>query len=172
MVWVRLPGISGLFYKQKNLEETGGLISKVAKHDFQTNTGARGKFIRMEVFFDMGNPLISKIFVDGKLQKVEFESLPSVCFTCGKSSHVQESCPVAGLKLVDGVAASPSLYNWDYKPDIVDLLETRVSGDKANSIIASLGFQCSHQVEIVENGELSERFYNRRFQGMVGLGWI
>ncbi|MBA0823561.1 hypothetical protein Goarm_020286, partial [Gossypium armourianum] len=270
--------------------ETGGLISKVAKHDFQTNTGARGKFIRMAVFFDMGNPLISKIFVDGKLQKVEFGSLPTFCFTCGKSSHVQESCPVAGLKLVDGVAASSSLMlirinnggsslmessgpnlekskfshasleenqdlenrgfkslningstgnneqgsvvnfnpmfkgvmeplghpvkdslnptkhsivsfkdneglknskslgkvisveidkgipslkgrahksqmrlkrrkcfemriiiekvvKLELRPDIVDLLETRVSGDKANSIIASIGFQCSHQVE-------------------------
>ncbi|MBA0734221.1 hypothetical protein Gogos_018162 [Gossypium gossypioides] len=109
MVWVRLPSLSGLFYKQKNLEETGGLISKVTKHDFQTNTGARGKFIRMAVFFDMGNPLISNIHVDGKLQKVEFESLPTVCFTCGRSSHVQESYPVAGLKSVDGVVASPSL---------------------------------------------------------------
>ncbi|MBA0817457.1 hypothetical protein Gohar_022087 [Gossypium harknessii] len=69
----------------------------------------------MAVFFDMGNRLISKIFVDGKLQKVEFGSLPTVCFTCGKSSHVQESYLVAGLKLVDGVATSSSLVSSSNK---------------------------------------------------------
>ncbi|MBA0585990.1 hypothetical protein Gorai_016746, partial [Gossypium raimondii] len=38
-------------------------------------------------------------------------------------------------------------YNREYKLDIVNLLETRVSGGKADKIIASLGFQCSHRVE-------------------------
>ncbi|MBA0814604.1 hypothetical protein Gohar_020422 [Gossypium harknessii] len=38
-------------------------------------------------------------------------------------------------------------YGQEFKSDIVGLSETRVSGDKADSIIASLGFQCSHRVE-------------------------
>ncbi|MBA0699332.1 hypothetical protein Goari_000980, partial [Gossypium aridum] len=40
-------------------------------------------------------------------------------------------------------------YNMEYKPDIVSLLEQRVSGAKADSIIAKLGFQYSYRVEVI-----------------------
>ncbi|MBA0603865.1 hypothetical protein Gorai_000030 [Gossypium raimondii] len=40
-------------------------------------------------------------------------------------------------------------YNQEYKPDIISLLENRVSGGKFDSIIASLGFQYSHRVETI-----------------------
>lgn len=40
-------------------------------------------------------------------------------------------------------------YNREFKPDIVELLETRVSGGKANEIIANLDFQYSHRVKAV-----------------------
>ncbi|KAA3478521.1 reverse transcriptase [Gossypium australe] len=38
-------------------------------------------------------------------------------------------------------------YNLEYKPDIVCLLEPRVSGHKASSIIDKLGFDRSHRIE-------------------------
>lgn len=38
-------------------------------------------------------------------------------------------------------------YNWEYKPDIVGLLEKIVSGVKAESIIASFEFHFSHHLE-------------------------
>ncbi|MBA0636261.1 hypothetical protein Godav_029990 [Gossypium davidsonii] len=65
MVWIRLPGLSGFFYKRKILEEIGGLIRKVAKLDFQTDRGSRGKLSRMVVFIDLEKPLVTKILVDG-----------------------------------------------------------------------------------------------------------
>ncbi|MBA0749750.1 hypothetical protein Gogos_003645 [Gossypium gossypioides] len=37
--------------------------------------------------------------------------------------------------------------NLEYKPDIVSLLKPKVSGAKADVIIANLGFQFSHRVE-------------------------
>ncbi|KAA3467540.1 reverse transcriptase [Gossypium australe] len=40
-------------------------------------------------------------------------------------------------------------YNFEYKPDIVCLLEPRVSGTKANSIIDKLGFERSHRIESI-----------------------
>ncbi|MBA0632400.1 hypothetical protein Godav_001147 [Gossypium davidsonii] len=40
-------------------------------------------------------------------------------------------------------------YYMEYKPDIVSLLEPRVSGAKADSIIAKLGFQYSQCVEVI-----------------------
>ncbi|KAH1090331.1 hypothetical protein J1N35_017588 [Gossypium stocksii] len=47
----------------------------------------------------------------------------------------------------------------DYKPDIVSLLETRVSGAKADNIIAKLGFQYSHRVEAIG------------YSGGIWIGW-
>lgn len=46
-----------------------------------------------------------------------------------------------------------------YKPDIVSLLEPRVSGAKADSIIAKSGFQYSHRVEAIG------------FFGGIWIGW-
>lgn len=40
-------------------------------------------------------------------------------------------------------------YKRDYNPDIICLLEPRVSGKKANNIIDKLGFFHSHRVEAV-----------------------
>ncbi|KAL1164432.1 hypothetical protein V6Z11_A06G069800 [Gossypium hirsutum] len=40
-------------------------------------------------------------------------------------------------------------YNREHKPNIVSLLETRVSGFKVDKSISNLGFQFSHTVEII-----------------------
>ncbi|MBA0699426.1 hypothetical protein Goari_001064 [Gossypium aridum] len=40
-------------------------------------------------------------------------------------------------------------YNQKHKSDLIGLLETRVNGEKTDSIIAKLGFQCSHRVEAI-----------------------
>ncbi|KAA3459207.1 reverse transcriptase [Gossypium australe] len=50
-------------------------------------------------------------------------------------------------------------YNAEYHPDIVCLLEPRVSGKKANYIIEQLGFNFSHRVEAVG------------FSGSIWVGW-
>lgn len=46
----------------------------------------------MAVFVNLDRPLISKVLVDGDVQRVEYESLPMVCFNCGKYGHVKELC--------------------------------------------------------------------------------
>lgn len=38
-------------------------------------------------------------------------------------------------------------YNVEFKPNVVSLLETRVSGGKVDKIIAKLGLQYFYQVE-------------------------
>ncbi|MBA0596271.1 hypothetical protein Gorai_013098 [Gossypium raimondii] len=63
----------------------------------------------MVVFINMEKPLVFKIIVDGKLQKFEFESLPTVCFSCGSFGHIQEGCQVAGPRSINGeTIPSPS----------------------------------------------------------------
>ncbi|KAA3460139.1 reverse transcriptase [Gossypium australe] len=50
-------------------------------------------------------------------------------------------------------------YNLEYKPDIVCLLEPRVSGHKAYAIIDKLGFDRSHRIESIG------------FSGGIWVGW-
>ncbi|KAG8479287.1 hypothetical protein CXB51_029072 [Gossypium anomalum] len=50
-------------------------------------------------------------------------------------------------------------YDMEYEPDIISLLKPRISGAKADKIIAKLGFQYSHRVEAIG------------FSGGIWLGW-
>ncbi|KAK8639522.1 hypothetical protein V6N13_137897 [Hibiscus sabdariffa] len=47
----------------------------------------------MAISVDLSKPLISKLIVNGCTQLVEYESLPVICFQCGRYGHVQEGCP-------------------------------------------------------------------------------
>ncbi|KAL4385985.1 hypothetical protein GQ457_09G013820 [Hibiscus cannabinus] len=57
-------------------------------------SGCRGRFARMAVSLDLRKPLVSKLFINGRLQVVEYESLPTIFFECGKYGHVKDVCPV------------------------------------------------------------------------------
>ncbi|XP_052485201.1 uncharacterized protein LOC105780926 [Gossypium raimondii] len=50
-------------------------------------------------------------------------------------------------------------YNREHKPDLLSLIETRVNGGKADSVIAKLGFHRSHRVEAT------------RFSGGIWICW-
>ncbi|MBA0583368.1 hypothetical protein Gorai_014228 [Gossypium raimondii] len=78
-----LPGLPGFFYKRKIIEEIGGLTSKVVNLDFNTDNRNRGRFARLVVYVNLDKPLVLQVFVNDKLQRVEYESLPMICFTCG-----------------------------------------------------------------------------------------
>ncbi|KAK8672175.1 hypothetical protein V6N13_110548 [Hibiscus sabdariffa] len=47
----------------------------------------------MAIRLDLNKPLVSKLLINGQVQVVEYESLPTICFACGKYGHVSESCP-------------------------------------------------------------------------------
>ncbi|MBA0649905.1 hypothetical protein Goklo_017415 [Gossypium klotzschianum] len=83
----------GFLYKKQILEEIGSLVGKVAKFNIKIDSGARGKLARMAVFVDLEKPLTSQVLVNGRMQRVEFEALPAVCFTCGRYVHLKNLCP-------------------------------------------------------------------------------
>ncbi|MBA0620358.1 hypothetical protein Godav_006085 [Gossypium davidsonii] len=47
----------------------------------------RGRYARM-----VGKPLISKVSINRNIQRIEYESLPVVCFFCGCYGHFKENC--------------------------------------------------------------------------------
>ncbi|KAH9665772.1 hypothetical protein KPL70_020428 [Citrus sinensis] len=60
---------------------------------YNTESATRGKFARIAVEVSLSKPLISQFLLDGKVQKVEYENLPFICFSCGKYGHYYEACP-------------------------------------------------------------------------------
>ncbi|PPS00900.1 hypothetical protein GOBAR_AA19767 [Gossypium barbadense] len=92
---IRLSGLPGFMYKRKILEAIGSMIGKVVKFDFKTNNRTRNRFARMALFINLDKPLISQICVNREMQRVVYEALPTVCFTCGKYGHVKDLCSLS-----------------------------------------------------------------------------
>ncbi|MBA0661773.1 hypothetical protein Goklo_006024, partial [Gossypium klotzschianum] len=66
LTWIRFPGLPSHLYKKQILWEIRGMIEK---------------------------PLTSKILINGYLQKIEYENLPVICFSCGRYGYSKENCP-------------------------------------------------------------------------------
>ncbi|CAI0547351.1 unnamed protein product [Linum tenue] len=93
VIWVQFPGLPVHFYHQELLFALGNMIGRAIKLDFHTQHQQRAKFARMAVEVDLSKPLVPRIRLDGKWQKVEFENIPVVCFECGKVGHTKIICP-------------------------------------------------------------------------------
>ncbi|KAK5772233.1 hypothetical protein PVK06_048513 [Gossypium arboreum] len=92
MTWIRFLGLSGDMCKKKILWEIGEMVGKVVKLDLNTDNKARGRYARMVVYVNLEKPLISKVLINGNIQRIEYESLPVVCFSRGRHGHFKESC--------------------------------------------------------------------------------
>ncbi|CAL1412959.1 unnamed protein product [Linum trigynum] len=109
VVWVQFPGFPVHFYHKELLFTLGNMIGRAIKLDFHTANQQRAKFARMAVEVDLSKPLVPRIRLDGKWQKVEFENLPIVCFECGKIGHTKLNCPALSQALTAAThAGSPS----------------------------------------------------------------
>lgn len=93
VVWISLPEFSGALYKKCLLQAVDGTIGHVIKIDENRDNGARGLFARMTVNVDLRQSLVSKIRIEGKVQRTEYEGLPNVCFECGIFGYAKEVCP-------------------------------------------------------------------------------
>lgn len=58
-----------------------------------TDNKIRGRFAWLVVYVNLDRPLVSQIFIDGKLKRVEYEFLPTVYFHYGKCGRFKESYP-------------------------------------------------------------------------------
>ncbi|MBA0881806.1 hypothetical protein Goshw_023870 [Gossypium schwendimanii] len=70
----------------------GGMIGKVTKLDFNTDSRARGWYVYMTIFVNLGRPLVSNILINDNLQRIEYKNLLVVCFKCGCYDHTKETC--------------------------------------------------------------------------------
>ncbi|KAL4284712.1 hypothetical protein GQ457_16G010240 [Hibiscus cannabinus] len=91
-------------YPWKEIEECIGSVTRI---DYQTDSGRRGRFARMAITIDLHEPLVSKLIINGRLQLVEYESLPMICFSCGIYGHNPEICPAQKVSTDDLMTVEP-----------------------------------------------------------------
>ncbi|KAE8660608.1 hypothetical protein F3Y22_tig00116951pilonHSYRG00499 [Hibiscus syriacus] len=144
----------------------GSEIGKIIKVDYNTNAGERGKFARLAVAVDLNKPLLPCIGIDGFVQKLEYEGLQHICYKCGVYRHTQDLCgtqketPAVNDLTRESPAEKPvKQFVAAYRPSIVALVETRISGSRADKVVRELGFPNSFRVEA------------RGFRGRIWLLW-
>ncbi|XP_039037153.1 uncharacterized protein LOC120174332 [Hibiscus syriacus] len=57
------------------------------------DNGCRGRFACIAVSLNLHRPLVSKLLINGCLQIIEYESLPTIYFHCGIYGHHKYICP-------------------------------------------------------------------------------
>lgn len=98
-VWIRLPFLPFEYYQPQLLFKIGNLVGKTLKVDWATEFAQLGKFARLCVELDVTKPLIPKVVIGSKIQKVEYEGLGIVYFCCGCIGHHVDSCPIAKCQI-------------------------------------------------------------------------
>ncbi|KAL4348042.1 hypothetical protein GQ457_17G005950 [Hibiscus cannabinus] len=92
VVWARLPGLPYRYYTKSMFRYIAGVIGQIVRIDYNTEKGKRGRFARLAIVVDLNKPLVPGILVDGVFQKVEYEGLPMICYSCGRYGHTYDSC--------------------------------------------------------------------------------
>ncbi|KAK9180884.1 hypothetical protein WN944_024020 [Citrus x changshan-huyou] len=168
---IRLLGMPLHYYHKRVLRMIGNVVGKVIRIDYNTESLTRGKFARIAVEVSLNKPLCSQFFPDGKMQKVEYENLPVICFNCGIYGHKNENCPQ--LKTIKGatknlenngvgnitnsggdkpwsstvIPANPSLGPW------MTMIVSRKGRGKSTMVVFSGG----SRFEVLENEDNEDR---------------
>nr|KYP39534.1 LINE-1 reverse transcriptase isogeny [Cajanus cajan] len=90
--WIRIPGLPIELFNDRFLWRVGSKLGTMLKIDKLTSIQSRGRFARICVEIDLQKKLVSQINVLGHILRLEYEGLHSICFTCGKYGHKQQSC--------------------------------------------------------------------------------
>ncbi|XVE98093.1 hypothetical protein REPUB_Repub03eG0075700 [Reevesia pubescens] len=90
--WIRFPGMLLEYYDNDILKRMGNLLGQTLMIDKNTLIASRGKYARLCVELDLTKPLVPRLHIGGRWQKVEYEGLGMVCFHCGCFGHSKEQC--------------------------------------------------------------------------------
>lgn len=91
--WVRIPSLSVEYFDSDFLHKVGSKIGKVLRIDKTTAQAERGQFTRLSIEIDLTKPLLSKFWLKGRIWKIQYEGLHSICFSCGCWGHSSKECP-------------------------------------------------------------------------------
>ncbi|KAJ4842859.1 hypothetical protein Tsubulata_031873 [Turnera subulata] len=112
VAWVRVPGLSTELYQREILREVCNRIGRMIRVDYSTQKTERGKFAKVAVELDLSKPLETEACVDGVWYPILYESLPQVCFGCGRAGHLMVNCRTT----TPGSSPSPMASQQPAKP--------------------------------------------------------
>ncbi|KAL4353088.1 hypothetical protein GQ457_06G029840 [Hibiscus cannabinus] len=92
VVWARLPGLPYRHYTKSMFRYIASVIGRVVKIDYNTSEGKRGRFARLAAVVDLNKPLVPGVLIDGIYQRIEYEGLPTICYSCGRYGHTDDGC--------------------------------------------------------------------------------
>ncbi|KAK9921203.1 hypothetical protein M0R45_029724 [Rubus argutus] len=107
-VWVRIVSLDIRYFKLGSLTQIGNLLGETVKVDLHTAAQARGKYARICVELDLSKPLRAEVQVKDTWYRLEYECMPTYCYSCGIVGHTQNNCPE--LNIVDVAAHSTLLF--------------------------------------------------------------
>lgn len=92
LTWVRLPKLPIAFFNEELLAKLGKVLGRVIQIDKHTAESLRGRFARICIEIDLTKPLKPYMYINERLQHIEYEGLHLVCFQCGSYGHRKETC--------------------------------------------------------------------------------
>lgn len=84
-------------------------MGRPIKVDMNTSLATRGRFVRVCIEVDLNKPLVGQFRLDGKVCKVKYEGLHTICFACGHFGHTQDTCPIVVAQHIEASAGDSSL---------------------------------------------------------------
>lgn len=92
--WIRFANLPMEYYDADILWQLGDKVGKPIRIDGVTLDQSRGRYARLCVEINMDKPLVHSINCGSFAQKVQYESLPTLCFLCGKVGHERKDCTI------------------------------------------------------------------------------
>lgn len=92
VVWVRFPNVSSEYFDEEAICLIAKEIGKPIKLDEVTAFASRGRFARVCVEIDLGKPLLTRVQINRKFVYIEYEGLPTICYSCGRVGHTKDAC--------------------------------------------------------------------------------
>ncbi|KAJ4843086.1 hypothetical protein Tsubulata_019146 [Turnera subulata] len=94
LAWARIPRLFTKLYQLAILREVYNRIGRTIRVEHSTQKTERWRFAKVVVELDLSKPLETEACVDDVWYPILYESLPQVCFSCGRTGHLLVNCRV------------------------------------------------------------------------------